>query len=138
MPQNVDADFTGGVLTFTGDATVAEYQALLASVTLTSQAPGLKAVSFTVTDAQDNVSTLPAGTVVTVAALPVAVAPLVVVLPTAVGAVGEATTVSPVVVIADLDSSHLGSATVTVEDWAAATPPRWCRRMSTPTSPVEC
>ncbi|PEG43775.1 hypothetical protein CRI77_04130 [Mycolicibacterium duvalii] len=119
VPQNVDADFTGGVLTFTGDATVAEYQALLASVTLTSQAPGLKAVSFTVTDAQDNVSTLPAGTVVTVAALPVAVAPLVVVLPTAVGAVGEATTVSPVVVIADLDSSHLGSATVTVEDWAA-------------------
>ncbi len=46
--------------------------------------------------------------------MPVAVAPLVVTAPAAAGTTGSAVTVSPAVVITDIDSAELGSATVTV------------------------
>ncbi|MGE2731644.1 Ig-like domain-containing protein [Mycolicibacterium vaccae] len=117
LPQNVEASYVDGVLTFTGTASLAAYRALLESVTLTSAEPGLKTVGFTVTDTDGNVNTVPAGTIVTVAGAAVAVPPLVVVVPTAMGAAGQPIRVSPIVAITDLDSSHLGSATVTVDDW---------------------
>ncbi|MGE2737028.1 Ig-like domain-containing protein [Mycolicibacterium vaccae] len=117
LPQNVEASYIDGVLTFTGTASLAAYRALLESVTLTSADPGLKTVGFTVTDTDGNVNTVPAGTIVTVAGATVAVPPLVVVVPTALGAAGQPIRVSPIVAITDLDSSHLGSATVTVDDW---------------------
>ncbi|MGP4059025.1 hypothetical protein ACTWP6_30190, partial [Mycobacterium sp. 4D054] len=119
LPTGVDVHYADGVLTFTGSASVAVYQQLLQSVTLTSTGAGLKSVSFAVTDAQGNTSAVPAGTVVTVVGLVTEVAPLVVVSPVAAGSAGSPITVSPIVVITDLDSDEIGSATVTVNDPAA-------------------
>ncbi|MGB3352391.1 MAG: hypothetical protein WBB00_06420, partial [Mycobacterium sp.] len=116
LPATVAATVTGGVLTFTGTASVAEYQALLESVTLTSATAGLKVVSFAVTDGAGNGSVVPAATVVTVVGLAVEVPPLLIVSPVAAGATGSAVTVSPIVVITDLDSEELDSATVTLTD----------------------
>ena len=119
LPDDVQAEFVDGVLTFTGTASIADYQRLLESVTFTAAGPSLKTISFTVTDTDDNASILPAGTVVTVAALPVTIAPLVVVMPTAIGTVSDPVVVSPVVVITDLDSSHIAAATVTIAGWSS-------------------
>ncbi|QZT62108.1 beta strand repeat-containing protein, partial [Mycolicibacterium austroafricanum] len=119
LPTGVTAGYAAGVLTFTGVASVADYQQLLQSVTLTSSGAGLKSVSFAVVDADGTASVVPAGTVVTVVGLPVAVPPLVVVSPAATGTTGEAIVVSPIVVITDLDSAELNGATVTVADAAA-------------------
>ena len=52
LPENVSAEFVGGVLTFAGSASVVEYQQLLASVALTSGSAGVTTVSFAVVDAQ--------------------------------------------------------------------------------------
>ncbi|WP_460359381.1 hypothetical protein [Mycobacterium sp. ZZG] len=116
VPTGVDAHYADGVLTFTGNASVEVYQQLLQSVTLTSTSPGLKSVSFAVTDAQGNTSTVPAGTVVTVVGLVTEVAPLVVVSPVATGTAGSPITVSPIVVITDLDSDEIASAAVIIND----------------------
>ncbi|GAA1185944.1 hypothetical protein GCM10009645_15250 [Mycolicibacterium poriferae] len=117
LSENVSAEFAGGVLTFTGSASVVEYQQLLASVTLTAADAGVKTVSFAVVDSQGNASALPAATVVTVVGVPGAVvAPVVVATPVAAGVVGSPVVVSPVVVITDLDSESLSSATVTVDN----------------------
>ncbi|MCG7580811.1 hypothetical protein, partial [Mycolicibacterium sp. OfavD-34-C] len=117
LPEDVTAEFVGGVLTFTGSASVVEYQQLLASVALTSGSAGVKSVSFAVVDAQGNASALPAATVVTVVGVPGAVvAPVVVATPVAAGVVGSPVVVSPIVVITDLDSESLSSATVTLGD----------------------
>ena len=117
LPATVSAGFVGGVLTFTGAASVAEYQQLLASVTLTSDTAGVKTVSFVVADELGNESILPAGTLVTVVGAPGAVvAPVVVATPVAAGTAGSPVLVSPIVVITDLDSESLSSATVTVDD----------------------
>ena len=117
LPDGVTAEFVGGVLTFTGSASVVEYQQLLASVTLTAADAGVKTVSFAVVDAQGNSSALPAATVVTVVGVPGAVvAPVVVATPVAAGVVGSPVVVSPIVVITDLDSESLSSATVTVDN----------------------
>ncbi|QZT62109.1 Ig-like domain-containing protein, partial [Mycolicibacterium austroafricanum] len=118
LPTGVTATIGNGSVTFTGAASVAAYTTLLQSLTLTSSAIGLKAVAFSVIDAQGNPNTVPAGTVVTVVGLPVAVPPLVVVSPVATGTTGEAITVSPIVVITDLDSAEINGATVTVADAA--------------------
>ncbi|WP_347133188.1 hypothetical protein [Mycobacterium sp. DL] len=119
LPTNVAATVTGGVLTFTGTASVSDYQALLESVTLTSSTAGLKSVSFAVTDADGNASVVPAATVVTVVGLAVEVPPLVIVSPAAAGSTGSPITVSPIVVITDLDSADIESATVTLGSAAA-------------------
>ena len=117
LPDDVTAEFVGGVLTFTGSASVVEYQQLLASVALTSGSAGVTTVSFAVVDAQGNASALPAATVVTVVGVPGAVvAPVVVATPVAAGVVGSPVVVSPIVVITDLDSESLSSATVTVDN----------------------
>ena len=117
LPENVSAEFAGGVLTFAGSASVPEYQQLLASVTLAAGGAGLKTVSFRVVDEQGNSSVVPAATVVTVVGVPGAVvAPVVVATPVAAGVVGSPVVVSPIVVITDLDSESLSSATVTVDD----------------------
>ncbi|MEW5811272.1 MAG: hypothetical protein AB1925_17670, partial [Actinomycetota bacterium] len=112
LPSGVVATPGAGSVTFTGLASVAAYQELLQSVTLTSNTAGITTVTFTITDDQGKAS-VPVSTVVTVLGLPVASAPLVVVAPVAGGTVGGAVTVSPVVVITDIDSVKLGSATVT-------------------------
>ncbi|WP_156448700.1 hypothetical protein [Mycobacterium sp. NAZ190054] len=116
LPEGVDAHYTDGVLTFTGTASVDAYRQLLQSVTLTSAGAGLKSVSFSIVDAEGNAATVPAATVVTVLGLPTALPPLVVVSPIATGTTGSAIVVSPIVVITDLDSDELDSATVTVND----------------------
>ncbi len=66
LPPNVIATPGTGSVTFTGAASVAEYQQLLQSVTFTSSGTGIKTVTFTVVDDQGE-SSVPAGTVVTVA-----------------------------------------------------------------------
>ncbi|WP_407661978.1 beta strand repeat-containing protein, partial [Mycolicibacterium chlorophenolicum] len=113
LPSGVIATAGSGSVTFTGAASVAAYQQLLQSITLASSAAGITTVTFTVTDDQGE-SSVPAATVVTVLGVPVAVAPLVVTAPTAAGSTGGAVTVSPVVVITDVDSTQLVSATVSV------------------------
>ncbi|MHA0289063.1 Ig-like domain-containing protein [Mycobacterium sp. C3-094] len=112
LPDGVVATPVGNSVTFTGAASVAAYQQLLQSITLTSGAAGIVTVSFTVVDDQGKTS-VPATSVVTVVGLPVAAAPLVVVSPVAAGTTGSPVTVSPVVVITDIDSTELASATVT-------------------------
>ncbi|WP_435404529.1 hypothetical protein, partial [Mycolicibacterium obuense] len=104
-----------GSVTFTGAASVAAYEQLLQSITLSAASAGIVTVSFTVVDDQGK-SSVPATTAVTVLGVPVAVAPVVVTAPTAAGTAGAAVTVSPVVVITDIDSTQLGSATVTASD----------------------
>ncbi|MEZ0342033.1 hypothetical protein ACAG25_18870 [Mycobacterium sp. pV006] len=117
LPTGVKATYAGGVLTFTGEASIAAYRAILESVTLTSAGAGLKAVSFAVTDIEGNKSVAPAGTVVTVLGVPdVVTAPVVVVTPVAAGVVGARIKVTPIVAITDLDSPRLRSATVTLDD----------------------
>ncbi|KKO60897.1 hypothetical protein WN67_31325, partial [Mycolicibacterium obuense] len=111
LPTGVTATVTGGSVTFVGAATVAAYQQLLQSVTLTSADVGVKTVTFAVTDDQSE-SSVPVSTVVTVVGLPVNVPPLVVVSPVAAGTAGSPVTVSPIVSITDVDSTQLGSATV--------------------------
>ncbi|OAN42151.1 hypothetical protein A4X20_00005, partial [Mycolicibacterium iranicum] len=116
VPTGITVSTGANSVTFTGAATVVEYQQLLQSVTLTSQMAGIRSVSFTVTDDQGNASAA-AGTLVTVVGVPASdVTPLVVALPVAAGTTGAATVVSAVVVIADLDSDELDSATVTIEN----------------------
>ncbi len=46
----IASDFGGGILTFTGEASLAEYQALLDSVTFSAFSPGARTISFTVFD----------------------------------------------------------------------------------------
>ena len=121
LPGTVSAGFVGGVLSFTGSASVAEYEQLLASVTLTSNTAGVKTVSFALVDGQGNASVVPAATLVTVVGAPgTEVAPVVVATPVAAGVGGSAIVVSPVVVITDLDSSELLSATVSLDQDAVA------------------
>ena len=66
-PSGVSGVFDSGTgtLTFTGSATLAEYQTLLQSVTLAAGESGIRTVSFAVTDAEGNAS-VPGLTVVTV------------------------------------------------------------------------
>ncbi len=71
LPTDVTADVSGGVLTFTGSATVAQYRALLESVTLTSADAGIKTVSFVVTDAVANPPLAPSISTVTADRVPV-------------------------------------------------------------------
>ncbi|WP_137148530.1 hypothetical protein [Mycolicibacterium sp. CR10] len=115
LPAGITAVAGAGSVTFTGTASLAAYRQLLSSLTLTSPTVGISAILFEVTDSQGNVS-LPSATAVTVLGIPVAVAPLVVTAPVAVGTAGSAVTVSPVVLITDLDSPQLASATVTITD----------------------
>ncbi|MGP4059070.1 hypothetical protein ACTWP6_30445, partial [Mycobacterium sp. 4D054] len=86
---------------------------------------GLKSVSFAVVDGEGNASAVPAGTVVTVVGLASEVPPLVVVSPVAAGSAGSPITVSPIVVITDLDSEQIGSATVTLSNPSAGDMLSW-------------
>lgn len=116
LPGGIDANIVDGVLTFSGTASVATYQQLLQSVTLTSTTPGLRAVSFTVTDADNNESDVLATTVVTVLGLPTAADPLVLTSLVSVnytaGAAGA--TVDPGLLVLDADSEIITGATVTI------------------------
>ncbi len=118
LPAGITAVAGAGSVTFTGTASLADYRQLLSSVTFTSPTAALTSILFTVKDIDDNES-LPSATIVTVLGLPAVVAPLVVTVPVAAGLTGSAVTVSPVVLITDLDSPELSSATVTITDPAA-------------------
>ncbi|WP_131705459.1 beta strand repeat-containing protein [Mycolicibacterium obuense] len=115
LPSGVIATPGAGSVTFTGAASVAAYEQLLQSITVTAGSAGIVTVTLTVVDDQGK-SSVPTSTSVTVLGVPVAVAPVVVTAPTAAGTAGAAVTVSPVVVITDIDSTQLGSATVTASD----------------------
>ncbi len=118
VPDGFGVSVGAGSVTFTGAASAAIYQQLLQSVTLTSTAAGLKSVSFSVTDVDGNPSVVQAATVVTVVGLPeVQIVPVVLVAAAAAGATGQPITVSPIVVITDLDSD-IESATVSITDAA--------------------
>jgi hypothetical protein len=115
VPTGVTVTTGANSVTFTGLASVADYQQLLQSITLASTTAGIRSVAFVVTDDQGNQSDA-AATAVTVVGLPTEVTPLVVALPAAAGTVGTPSVVSSVVVIADLDSDEIDSATVTIEN----------------------
>ncbi|ORV90023.1 beta strand repeat-containing protein [Mycolicibacterium iranicum] len=116
LPGGIDADDSvAGQVTFTGAASAAVYQQVLQSITLTSGTAGISTVSFAVTDADGNTNVLSAGTVVTVVGLgPVEVSPVLIVAPAAAGTTGQPITVSPVVVLTDLDSD-IESVVVTLD-----------------------
>ena len=82
LPSGVTATQGAGSVTFTGSASLAAYQELLQSITLTSGSAGIVTVSFTVVDDQGKAS-VPASSVVTVLGVPVAVAPVVITTPNA-------------------------------------------------------
>ncbi|KXW74419.1 hypothetical protein MPHL43070_00230 [Mycolicibacterium phlei DSM 43070] len=112
-----DAD--SHTLTLTGDATAAEYEAALKSITFTAENAGIlsRVIVFTVTDGE--YTSVPGATGVVVAPdLGLNLAPVVVVAP-AVAAVatanGSAVNVgSSVLAVADLDSTTLTGAVVTI------------------------
>ncbi|MFB1294841.1 Ig-like domain-containing protein [Mycobacterium sp. pW049] len=124
LPDGVSATAGARSITFTGTASIGAYRDLLASVTLAAGSAGIRTVTFTVTDERGLVSA-PVGTAVTVLGLPVDVPPLVVTLPVAAGIAGTSVTVTPIVVITDLDSDELISATVTVVGGGASDVLAW-------------
>ncbi len=107
-----------GVLTLSGTATVAQYQAALRSVTFATTADALasvRTVSVVVTDAAA-ASSAPGVVVLTVVAFPVNVPPVVVTVP--VGPVytagSPAVALNPLVTVIDVDSPNLSGATVSI------------------------
>ncbi|MCV7055340.1 hypothetical protein [Mycolicibacterium gilvum] len=102
------------------------YQQLLQSVTLTSTAPGLKSVSFSVTDVDGNPSVVPAATVVTVIGLSAA-SPIVLTSVVSVShtAGGTSTPVDSGIVVLDGDSSMMSGATVTISNPAEGDSLTW-------------
>ncbi|WP_051574313.1 Ig-like domain-containing protein [Mycobacterium sp. URHB0044] len=107
-----------GVLTLSGTATVAQYQAALRSVTFATTADALasvKTVSIVVKDAAAAASA-PGVVVLTVVAFPVNVPPVVVTVP--VGPVytagSPAVLLNPLVTVVDVDSANLSGATVSI------------------------
>ncbi len=104
---------TSKMLTLSGTGTLAEYEAALKAVTFSTTQVGLpRVVSINVKDVTGLQSLVPGLASIVV----LAVAPLVVVAPVALGTAGKAVTVSPVIAITDLDSAELSSATVEVSD----------------------
>ncbi len=102
-------------MTFTGAASVAEYQQLLQSVTFTSSSAGIKTVTFTVTDDQ-NQSSVPAATGVTFVGIPVAASPVLVpsVVNVSYTAGGSAVAVDPGLIVLDADSTEMSGAVVSI------------------------
>ncbi|MDX1890149.1 Ig-like domain-containing protein [Mycolicibacterium sp. 050158] len=108
---------TTGVLTLSGNASLADYQAALRSVTFASTAaPGLKTVSIVVTS--DAVNSLPGAIAVTVASLPVSAS-----APGAVGTTpvklytgnGTPVVLDANVSLVDVDSTTASGATVSFD-----------------------
>ncbi|WP_125939803.1 Ig-like domain-containing protein [Mycolicibacterium grossiae] len=115
-PITATWDATNGVLVLSGEATAAQYQAALRSVTFASTAAtlvGAKAVLIAVTDKQ-NLTSLPA--LVAVTMLGVNAPPLVVTVPVGpvVTAGSPPNPLNPLLTVVDLDSSTLTGATVTI------------------------
>ncbi|MGW0162077.1 beta strand repeat-containing protein, partial [Mycobacterium sp. NPDC003323] len=113
---NISGTYANGVLTLTGDASAAAYQAVLQSVSFSTGSNGLigiRTIEFEVTDAANQTSALPGITALTVVA-PVNVVPTIVALPVGVVTAGQSTTVSPIVTIVNDPSEELSGATVTI------------------------
>ncbi|MDO0978197.1 hypothetical protein Q0E16_29510, partial [Mycolicibacterium frederiksbergense] len=113
----ITGTYANGVLTLTGSATAVAYQAVLQSVSFTTDAAGLvgvRTIEFSVTDAVGQESLLPGITALTVVVGVLNAPPTVVVTPVGVVTAGQSTTVSPVVVIVNEPGELLGGATVTI------------------------
>ncbi|WP_264002027.1 beta strand repeat-containing protein [Mycolicibacterium bacteremicum] len=109
----ITGSYSGGVLTLTGDASAAAYQAVLQSVSLSTDIAGVRTIEFSVTDAAGQESALPGVTLFTVTPA-LNGAPTIVTTPVAVGSTGQSTTVSPVIVIVNEPGELLSGATVTI------------------------
>jgi lipopolysaccharide export system protein LptA len=105
-----------GVLTLSGNATVAQYQAALRSVTFSTSSSALAAIKTVSVVVTDGITPSVPGTVaVTVIALPVNVPPLVVTSGVRTYTAGSAAaTLDPSMTVIDLDSPTLTGATLTI------------------------
>ncbi|MCV7372433.1 hypothetical protein H5P33_06875 [Mycolicibacterium arabiense] len=115
-PITADWNATTGVLTLSGEATLAQYQEALRSVTFASAAAtlvGAKAILISATDTK-NLTSLPA--LVAVTMLGANVPPLVVTVPVGpiVTAGSPPVPLNPLLTVVDLNSSRLNGATVTI------------------------
>ncbi|MDZ7885207.1 MAG: hypothetical protein U5N53_20980 [Mycobacterium sp.] len=114
--NGVTGSYADGVLTLTGSASVAAYQTVLQSVSLSTDPTGLvgvRTIEFSVTDAAGLEALVPGVTAMTVVAA-VNVAPTVVALPVGVVTAGQSTTVSPIVTIVNDPGEDIAGATVTI------------------------
>ncbi|QIV81417.1 beta strand repeat-containing protein [Mycolicibacterium frederiksbergense] len=114
--NGVTGSYADGVLTLTGSASVAAYQTVLQSVSLSTDPAGLvgvRTIEFSVTDAAGLEALVPGVTAITVVAA-VNVAPTVVALPVGVVTAGQSTTVSPIVTIVNDPGEDITGATVTI------------------------
>ena len=118
----ITGSYSGGVLTLTGDASAAAYQAVLQSVSLSTDVAGVRTIQFSVTDAAGQESVLPGVTLLTVTPA-LNGAPTIVATPVGVGSTGQSTAVSPIIVIVNepgellsgaTDNSSPGSLTITM------------------------
>ncbi|WP_237569394.1 Ig-like domain-containing protein [Mycolicibacterium lacusdiani] len=115
-PITANFNATTGVLTLSGEATLAQYQEALRSVTFASTAAtlvGAKAILISATDTQ-NLTSLPA--LVAVTMLGANVPPLVVTVPVGpiVTAGSPPVALNPLVTVVDLNSPKLNGASVTI------------------------
>ena len=114
--NGITGSYAGGVLTLTGEASVADYQAVLQSVSFATDASGLvgvRTIEFSVTDAAGNEALLPGVTLLTVVGV-LNGPPTVVVTPVGVVTAGQSTVVSPIVAIVNEPGENLSGATVTI------------------------
>ncbi|MDZ7885200.1 MAG: hypothetical protein U5N53_20945 [Mycobacterium sp.] len=99
----INGSYANGVLTLTSSASAAAYQAVLQSVSFTTDAAGLvgvRTIEFSIVDASGQESLLPGITALTVVGV-LNGAPTIVTSPVGVVTTGQSTTVSPVVVICE-------------------------------------
>ncbi|MGW0163387.1 beta strand repeat-containing protein, partial [Mycobacterium sp. NPDC003323] len=109
--------YEDGVLTLTGNASAAAYQAVLQSVSFSTGASGLvgvRTIEFEVTDAAGQTSALPGVTALTVLAVTANVPPTIVATPIGAVTAGGSTTVSPIIAIVNEPGENLSGATVSI------------------------
>ncbi|WP_304119238.1 Ig-like domain-containing protein, partial [Mycolicibacterium bacteremicum] len=112
----ITGSYANGVLTLSGDASAAAYQAVLQSVSFSTSAAGLvgvRTIEFAVTDAVGQDSVVPGVTLLTVIGA-LNAPPSVVATPVGTVTTGASTVVSPVIVIVNEPGELLSGATVTI------------------------
>ncbi|WP_304113993.1 hypothetical protein [Mycolicibacterium bacteremicum] len=111
--NGITGTYSNGVLALTGNASAATYQTVLQSVNFTGDVAGLRTIEFSVTDIGGQPSLLPGVTALTVVGV-LNAAPTIVATPVGATAVGQSTTVSPIIVIVNELGENLTGATVTI------------------------
>ncbi|MGW0163388.1 Ig-like domain-containing protein, partial [Mycobacterium sp. NPDC003323] len=112
----ITGSYEDGVLTLTGTASAAAYQAVLQSVSFSTDASGLvgvRTIEFEATDANGQTSLLPGITALTVVGV-LNGAPTIVATPVGVVTAGQSTTVSPIIAIVNDPGENLSGATVSI------------------------